>query len=239
MGSNDVREVTVFDRPAYGSAEAARILGLPPATVKAWCFGQTYRAAGGAEKHFKPVIKPADRRNRLLSFANLCELHVLSAIRRHHRVTLPKVRRSLEYVREKLSSPRPLLDTQFQTNGIDLFVAHASQLLNVSKQGQQALRGEFERALSRIERDLDGTPVRLFPFTRSRSDLADQPTAIVIDPRLAFGRPALVKAGVTTDVIEDRFRAGDSPDEMAADYGVDQSDIWEAIRFELEQRRAA
>jgi uncharacterized protein (DUF433 family) len=231
--------MTIFDRPAYRAPEAARILGLPAATVNAWCFGQTYRGAAGEEKQFRPVVKSADARNRLLSFANLCELHVLSAIRHHHRVTLPKVRRSLDYVRDKLGSPRPLLDAQFQTNGIDLFVAQASQLLNVTKQGQQALRGDFERALARIERDPDGTPVRLFPFTRSRSDLADQPTAIVIDPRLAFGRPALVKAGVTTDVIEDRFRAGDSPDEMAADYGVDQSDIWEAIRFELEQRRAA
>lgn len=231
--------MTIFDRPAYRASEAARILGLPTATVNAWCFGQAYRGAAGEKKQFRPVVKVADRRNRLLSFANLCELHVLSAIRRQHGVTLPKVRRSLDYVRDKLGSPRPLLDSQFQTNGIDLFVAHASQLINVTKQGQQAMRGEFERALARIERDPDGTPVRLFPFTRSRSDLADQPTAIVIDPRLAFGRPALVKAGVTTDVIEDRFRAGDSPDEMAADYGVDQSDIWEAIRFELEQRRAA
>jgi uncharacterized protein (DUF433 family) len=231
--------MTIFDQPAYRPSEAARILGLPVATVSAWCFGQNYPGPDGKKKRFQPVLKAADSRRRLLSFANLCELHVLSAIRRHHRVALPKVRRSLEYVRDRLSSPRPLLDTQFQTNGIDLFVAHASQLLNVSKEGQQALRGEFERALSRIERDRDGTPVRLFPFTRSRSDLADQPTAVVVDPRLAFGRPALVKAGVTTDVIEDRFRAGDSPEEMAADYGVEQADIWEAIRFELEQRRAA
>jgi uncharacterized protein (DUF433 family) len=37
---------------------------------------------------------------------------------------------------------------------------------------------------------------------------------------------------VATGVIEDRFNAGDAPDEMAEDYGVEEADIWEAIRFE-------
>lgn len=101
------------------------------------------------------------------------------------------------------------------------------------------MRGDFERALARIERDHAGMPIRLFPYSRTNADLSRQPSAIVIDPRLAFGRPALVRAGVTTEVIAERYRAGDSEAEMAGDYGVEQSDIAEAIRFELEQRHAA
>jgi len=221
---------SIFDKPAYSASEAARILGLPAATVNAWCFGQKYRGPAGEQKRFTPVVTPADRRARLLSFANLCELHVLSAIRRHHRISLPKVRKSIDYVRDKLDSPRPLLDTRFQTNGIDLFVEHATQLLNVSMQGQQAMRGEFQRALARIERDSSGAPVRLYPFTRSQ--LADGDRVIVVDPRLSFGRPVLVQASVKTDVIQNRFNAGDSIVEMAQDYGVDPSVIEEALRFE-------
>lgn len=227
--------MTIFDRPAYRASEAARILGLPTATVNAWCFGQAYHGAAGEKKQFRPVVKVADRRNRLLSFTNLCELHVLSAIRRQHRVTLPKVRRSLDYVRDKLGSPRPLLDSQFQTNGIDLFVTHASQLLNVTKQGQQAMRGEFERALARIERDASGAPIRLYPYTRSQG--MDGTRAVVVDPRLSFGRPVLMQAGVKTDVIRSRFNAGDSIGEMVQDYGVEPAVIEEALRFE--QRLAA
>jgi uncharacterized protein (DUF433 family) len=60
---------------------------------------------------------------------------------------------------------------------------------------------------------------------------------VVVDPKLGFGRPVLARAGVTTEVIQDRFLAGDSPREMAQDYAVDESDIWEALRFE--QRLAA
>lgn len=239
MNSSDVSS-SLHDEPAYRSAEAARLLALPRETVKAWCFGQDYRHQDGKPKRFVRLIDAADAKRKLLSFANLCELHVLAAVRRHHRIPMPKVRDSLDFVAHELGTSRPLLAKEFLTNGVELFVEHASQLLNTSRKGQQALQGEFERALSRIRRDDRGMPVRLFPYTRrGASELADQPDAIVIDPRLAFGRPALVRAGVTTEVIEDRFRAGDSPREMADDYGVDEADILEAIRFELEQRRAA
>lgn len=227
----------MYDDPVYTASEAARILGLPVTTLKAWSFGQTNRLPSGASRKFHAVIRPADVRRHLLSFANLCELHVLSAIRRHHKIPLPRVRASVVYVQERLGSERPLLDRDFKTNGIDLFVSHASTLLNVSRQGQEALRGEFENALARIERDQSGAPIRLFPF--SRSSLADknQPKTVVIDPRLAFGRPVISEIAVPTAIIIDRFRAGDSLAEMAGDYGVREEDIEEALRFE--QRRVA
>lgn len=230
-------KVAIFDTPAYPASEAARILNLSVNTVRAWCFGQNYRSAAGAPKRFQPVIEPADLKGRLLSFANLCELHVLSAIRRSHKIPLPKVRESVEYLRTELDSARPLIDQQFHTNGIDLFVEHASRLLNVSRQGQEALRGDFQQALARIERDRRGSPIRLFPFSRTSLSDKEQPKAIVIDPRLSFGRPVLSSVAIRTDVIVGRFRAGDSMMEMAKDYGVDEKEIEEALRFE--QRRSA
>ena len=218
------------DVPAYPASEVARILVVPPSTIKAWSFG--HKHSDGRPGRFRSVITPADAKRRLLSFANLCELHVLASIRRRHRVPLPAVRDSLAFVSKELEKPHPLIAQQFMTNGVDLFVKHAGQLLNTSKQGQQALRGDFEQALLRIEWSEQGTPVRLFPFTRSSPELGNQPRAVVIDPRLSFGRPVLARAGVTTGVIEDRFNAGDAPDEMAEDYGVEEADIWEAIRIE-------
>lgn len=217
------------EEAAYYASEAANILALPVATVKAWCFGQRYRSSTGDAKMFQPVIAPAAASERLLSFANLCELHVLSAIRRHHHVSLRKVRASLQYVQENLGSERPLLDTQFQTNGVNLFVEHASKLLNVSRSGQQALRGDFERALARIERNDAGRPIRLFPFVRPNQQ--DGSRVVAIDPTVSFGRPILLSAGVKTDVIRNRFAAGDSIQEMAEDYQVTIDEIEEALRF--------
>lgn len=228
---------TIHDAPAYSAHEVASILGLPQSTIKAWCFGQGYRDHAGEAKRFQPVIVPADHRQRLLSFHNLCELHVLAGIRRTHRVALQRVRDSLAYLRDALHSSHPLIDRQFLTNGIDLFIKETSRLVNVSRHGQEALRGEFENALARIERDNSGFPVRLFPFSRTVGVAADQPRVVAVDPRIAFGRPMLLSAGVPTEVIVGRFRAGDSLREMASDYQVDEEEIEEALRFE--QRHAA
>ncbi|MGA7950613.1 MAG: DUF433 domain-containing protein [Thiobacillaceae bacterium] len=230
-------KATIFDKAAYPASEVAYMLNMPIATVRSWSFGQNYRDKDGNPKRFRAVIHAADARNKLLSFANLCELHVLAAIRRVHRVSLPKVRDSVDYVRGQLDVERPLIDRQFMTNGIDLFVEQASKLLNVSRQGQEAMRGEFEHALERIERDNKDNPVRLFPYSRSSSQTADQPKSIVIDPRLSFGRPVLTGVAVPTEIIFDRFQAGDSLEDMAKDYRVDEKEIEEALRFE--QRRAA
>ena len=218
---------SLAEQPAYKAAEVAAVLGVPKTTIAAWCFGQ----AGSAGRSFKPLVEPADPSGRFLSFSNLCELHVLAVIRRHHRINMATVRTSLDFVRQQLHEKRPLIAQEFTTNGIDLFIEKASELINVSKAGQTALRGEFQQALARIDRSAQGGPVRLFAYSRLSDDMANQPKAVAIDPRLAFGRPVLLAAGVAIDVIQDRFMAGDSPVEMAQDYRVETHDIDEALRF--------
>jgi uncharacterized protein (DUF433 family) len=222
---------SLYDAPSYRPREAARILSIPVSTVKAYCFGQGYRTRAGDAKTFAAVIMPADREQKLLSFANLCELHVLRAITKRHSIPLQQVRSALQYLRVELKVERPLLDQEFMTNGINLFLEYSGQLLNISLRGQAALRGQLEAALTRIERGSSGRPIRLFPFSRPAST-AEQPRIVAIDPRIGFGRPVVLPARVRTEVIIDRFEAGDSPDEMAADYGVTQADILEAVRFE-------
>jgi uncharacterized protein (DUF433 family) len=224
------------EQPAYRGSEAAHILSLPYGTVMAWSFGQAYLHRDGSPKRFVPLIKPADGSARLLSFVNLCELHVLSSIRRRHRVSMPGVRKAIAYVERQLGIDRPLASSRFSTNGMDLFVNHADVLLNASQDGQQALRDEFERALQRIDFAKNGSPVVLFPFTRPSGEAA-QPRTVLIDPRRSFGRPVLADAYVRTEVIESRFQAGDSIADIAKDYGVERTAVEEALRFE--SRRAA
>lgn len=225
-------EPSIFDTPGYRAAEAAHLLKLNASTVRAWCFGQQYRERTGARKSFVPVIAPADASRRLLSFSNLCELHVLGAITRSYRIPLQRVRPALDFVRRRLGVNRPLLADNFRTNGLDLFLESAGCLLNVTGGGQTAMRGDFEHALGRIEWSASGGPVRLFPYSRPPQRSSEQPSVVVIDPRIAFGRPFVATAGVRTEVIHDRFGAGDAPSAMAKDYGVGEAEILEAIRYE-------
>ncbi len=232
------REYALLHEPAYPASEVAHILALPAATVRAWSFGHDYVQRDGQRQRFARVIEPADARRHLLSFANLCELHLLSVIRRHHRVQLPQVRQAVTYMQRQLGEKRPLLSTRLRTNGVDLFVESAGQLLNVSKQGQQALREDFERALSRVDFNPQGVAVRLFPFTKRDAGDAEDRRAIVVDPARSFGRPVLLGAYVRTDVVRDRFLAGDGIAAMADDYGVPAEAIEEALRFENRSRAA-
>ena len=62
--------------------------------------------------------------------------------------------------------------------------------------------------------------------------------SILIDPRRHFGRPVLASANIETAAIADRFLAGDSTDELAADFAVEASEIEDAVRFEALRRAA-
>jgi uncharacterized protein (DUF433 family) len=55
----------------------------------------------------------------------------------------------------------------------------------------------------------------------------------VIDPRISFGRPVLAGTGIPTAVIAERYKAGESMDDLADDYGCQRFEIEEAVRCEL------
>lgn len=217
----------IRERPAYSIGEAARYLRMNDMTLTTWALGRRYETTDGT-KQWQPLFKIADRRGRRMSFTNLIEGNVLSALRRQHGITVPKIRAALDYVREQLNVARPLAHEQFQTNGVDLFIERFGELVNASKQGQVAMREMMQAALRRIERDApSGVPIRLYaaaPDERNRSRF------VAFDPMIAFGRPALIGSGVPIAAIAERFRAGDSIDALAEDYAVERQAIEEAVR---------
>jgi uncharacterized protein (DUF433 family) len=213
--------------PADSNREAAHYLRVPHATVRSWVLGRHY-PTGAGKKFFAPIIPLPDEGKQLLSFVNLVEVHLLDAIRRRHYVPLHKVRKALEFLKAQLPSSHPLADQAFETDGSDLFIEKLGQLINISQAGQLAMRVLIDAHLRRIERETVGPAVRLYPFTRKR--LCDEPRTVVIDPLVSFGKPVLVP----TAIIAERYKAGESIDELANDYGRQGSEIEEAIRCELE-----
>ena len=221
--------------PNYRLPEAAHYLRVPESTLRMWMFGQAYPTTAGT-KRSRPIIAIAAEDPPQLSFVNMVEAHVLSAIRYQHGVSLQAVRRAVEYLTKEFHSKHPLAEEQFQTDGVNLFVERLG-LLNVSAPGQFAMPEILRALLRRIDRDDHGLAVRLYPFSRrplpSLPALNESPRVVVIDPRVAFGRPALVGTGVSTSTIAERFDAGESIEALAADYDRPRAEIEEAIRCEL------
>jgi uncharacterized protein (DUF433 family) len=222
----DIREF-----PTYGVAETAHYLQIPQTTLRSWVIGRSYPTGMGA-RFFEALITLPDSDRPLLSFMNVVEVHVLDAIRRQHQIRMAKIRQALRYLRQHFPSRHPLADQKFETDGLDLFIERYGQLINISQSGQLALRSLLKAHLQRIERDSQGIAIRLYPFTRKRC--SDEPRLVVIDPYMSFGRPTLTSSGIATAMIAERYKAGESVDEIAGDYGRDRLEIEEAIRCELQ-----
>lgn len=223
--SSDPRELA-----AYGITEAAHYLRIPLATLRSWVHGRYYPTEAG-RKHFAPIIALPDAKLAALSFVNLVEAHVLDAIRREHQVPFPNVRSAVSYVQRQFGSKHPLAEQKFETDGVNLFVSRFEKLVSVSEEGQLAMRELIKAHLRRIDRDPAGFAMRLYPFTRKYE--LDQPKIIVIDPFVSFGRPTISGTGVTTSMLSERYKAGDSMDALAEDYGCERAQVEEAVRCEL------
>jgi uncharacterized protein (DUF433 family) len=228
--SNQIASITdVREAPAYTFDEAAHYLCIPKATIKAWVKGTTY-SDRGTTKQFRHVIELPAKSLSLMSFYNLAEAHVLRALRTEYDIPLQVIRKALEYVRRECGLQRPLIQEQFRTNGVTLFVERVGGLVDAAKP-QQSLLPVLTDYLDRIEWENEFA-ARLYPFTRVvRTN--DAPRAIVIDPTRSFGRPVLDRLGVTTNVIAERYKAGDSIAKLLEEYGGAETDIEEAIRCEL------
>jgi uncharacterized protein (DUF433 family) len=221
-GGKDPRET-----PNYSIREVADYLGVPRSTVRWWVKGKD---------DFKPVISIADPKENALSFLNLVEVHVLSSLKREG-LKLPLIRRAIQHLEKRMGVTRPLAREEFQTDGVGIFVSRLGKLIEVSGHGQTAMEEMIKAYLRRVDYGKDGLALRLYPFTR-RGELSD-PRAVVFDPHISFGRLVLANTGIPTEEIADRFNAGDTIEEIAADFSVSQGPIQEAIRCEFHLKRAA
>lgn len=233
-GGTDPRDI-----PAYSISDAARYLDIPAGTIRSWTVGQHYPTANGP-KFFNHLVETNAGKPRLLSFTNLVEVHMLRAIRNQHKIQLDKVRNALNFIEEEFSVPHPLARERFATDGIDLFVDRYGSLINASSKVKEELKDALATHLERIEPDDTGLAIELYPFIQSSEKSNSR--LLVINPRIAFGRPVIAGTGITVSVLAERERAGDSIEKLAKDYNCEPIKIEEAIRFQedrISKRNAA
>ncbi len=144
---------------------------------------------------------------------------------------LQKVRDAVFYMQKRMNVEHPLAFQAMVTDGVDLFVQRYAELINVSRDGQLAISAILDAYLRRVDWDEAGFAIRLYPFTRKRE--LDEPRVVVIDPEVSFGKPVLVGTGIPTSTVAERYKAGESVDDLAEDYDLERAKIEEAIRCEL------
>lgn len=209
----------LLEVPAYTTVEAARYLRVPLQTLRYWCLGRN---------EIRPLISIPNSDPPRLSYFNLLECHMLSAMRSVYNLRLPKVRRALKHLAKHQALAHPLVYQAFETNRVDLFIRKYDALINASQDGQLAIP-QIQIHLQRIEPEPNGL-FRFFPFVERRS--ADEPKVILIDPAVRFGRPVIAGTGISTSVIAGRFHARESIGALAEEYGRTEQEIEEAVRWE-------
>ena len=208
-----------LELPLYGLSEAALYLRVPIKTLEYWAFGRG---------RISPMIRVAEKSPRTLSFWNLLECHMLAAMRSLYDLRLPNIRRAVAQLSRTSRYRHPLIEEPLYTNRVDVLIKEIDKLVNLSRGGQFAIPEIVEAHLERVE--YDKGIFNFYPFVRERS--AAEPKFIVINPALGFGKPVLAGTGVSTAVVASRFNARESIPDLAKEYGLEEKQIEEAIRWE-------
>ena len=231
MTESEIQRSAGRDAAAYTVAEGARYTRLPVATLRAWTLGRRYPVnEGGAGGQFDPLIFPASRQPPLLSFSNLIEAHVLRSLRTEHGVSVKALRSALAYAQDALGIEQLLLSPELRTDAGKLFLDQYGKLIELSASGQLAMRRLLKEHLKRIEWDTSKFPIRLYPFVSAMAPVEER--LIAIDPRIAFGRPVVLRSGISTSAIAERIDAGETVEDIAADYELARAEIEEAALYE-------
>ena len=210
------------EAPLYSVSEVALYVGVARSTLRSWLkpTASIKRIAASP-----PLIEPANPEDLTLSFYNLCEAHILLATRRQKKISMPRVRRALDFVRERYPSPHPLLDKRFRTAGKHIFIHEIEGLdpINVSGGGQVTFSQILEEHLERVVPDAStGFPEILYPIGTNH---------IEIDLHSASGRPTVKNSGVLAATLWDRAQAGESIDSLAYDYDIPKIHVEEAVGY--------
>jgi uncharacterized protein (DUF433 family) len=206
--------------PAYRVVEAARYARTSTQTVGNWQMGRGNRSRAIAQRD----------KGASLSYLQLIEVGVVAAMRKAG-VTLPKIREAREYLEHEFKSKFPFAEYRFNTDGKALFVTYdqmtgskqRDKLLCVTQSGQLAWKEILSQRLQEFEYDTN-----LGKVVRWKVGGVDSP--VRVDPRVSFGAPQV--NGIATWVLRERWKSGESLDDIADDYDIKPEDVEAALRFE-------
>lgn len=157
------------------------------------------------------------------------EAYVLSAFRRAG-VPLQRIRPAVEVLSSTIGIEHALASKRLYTDGAEVLYDYAAkrgdhELLElVVVRTQQRQFSELVRGyLRRIRYAGDGWASSVHLPVYERAD-------VIVDPNVAFGLPLVVHGGTRVEDLVDRFQAGDSVADIAADFDVPAEEVEDVIR---------
>lgn len=224
--------VDPLDTPAYSPATAGRLTGLSADRVRRWLHGYeyTYEVGMGSRRARKaPVIsRNGSTSSRHASFLDLIDLLFVKQFL-DHGISLQRLRKALQEAKQIVPGHH-FAQRVFFTDGHKVYLKvkdrEAGALIELLSNGQWVIAPIIEKIAHQVDFEKrSGFAQKWYPAGR------DEP--VVIDPRVAFGAPAIVGRGITTANIFDMYEAECENIEVVCDWmGLEPAEAASAVRFE-------
>ena len=209
--------------PLYSYADADYLAGVSRGTSKRWLTGYRYWAPDG-QRVVQPPVTPGTEGVGLVSFLDLVEIVAIGRLKEVG-FSLKAIRQVVFNCQEILGLARPLTTLKFKTDGREIFVDKGPILLEVGRRkGEQAWNEFLEPFLHNLDYAHE-IARRWWPLGRENR--------VVVDPDYGYGFPVVANSGVRTEIILERFRAGDLKDRIAQDFKLDPVEVERALQFDL------
>lgn len=207
----------------YTVPMAARLIGADKAKVRSWVDGYS-------QSNASPIIHrqiPRIGGKTALGFLDLIEARFI----RHFNMWFSPqtIRRVSDKLRDRYDVEHPFaMNNRFRTDGRSIFMESTDD-------------EEERRVLNLMNDNFVMEPVinrSLFDSIFYVEDVArawrplDATPRVVINPRIAFGRPVVDKIWVPTETLANAAFVEGGVEEAAEEYDVEVEDVAQAVRFE-------
>lgn len=212
----------------YSIPQAARLIRVHPARLRAWVCGHSGAKSGPLIKTELPVVD----HNIALSFVNVIEARFIAEFAKHG-VHVRSIRYMAEQAEDYLSTPHPFAtDNIFRTDGRKIFIEAANRTgdpkLYDLKSRNWAMHKILKDALLEGVEFSAGFAEAWFP----RRQIAP---SVRVSPKVSFGSPALLDSGVPTEALYDALLAeGRDYKSVARWFDLPVQQIEEAVKFEID-----
>lgn len=210
----------------FSTADAARLIGVSQQTVRGWLNGYANSGSG-------PVIDRDFQETRTVSFLDLMELRFISVFRSQG-VSMPTLRRAAENARLdwKVKHPLALSSEHYVTDRKRIFARSAEETDDHQTwdmaTGQHEMWDTIEQT---IERGVMFDPNTYLARTW-RPHPSEFPN-VIVDPKIAFGRPIVEGTQVPTSVLFRQWKVERGKERVARWFDVPVEAVSTAIEYEL------
>lgn len=214
--------------PAYSVRDAARFARVHANTVAYWHYGPHDTKSIPGRPTLKPTL-PGKEKRRPLSYLQLIEVAVVATFRKMG-VDLKIIREAHDYCAQHLSEEFPFAHYSFATDGVELVLGMAdiipkadiNKLVVANRYGQLGWKKLIGERFSEFVYEHDLATL----WNVGGQDFGE----VVINPRVAFGAPTV--DGTPTWALKGRYDARESIEDICDDFGLDKSQVIQALRFE-------